>query len=133
MSHAALADLLVAVHAAYVAFVVVGLFLIWLGCGRGWRWIRNPLFRITHLIAIGIVAVEAIFEVECPVTVWERQLREAAGQPISDASFIGRMFHHLLFYENVPAWVFPVLHIGFAVLVLGTFVLAPPRFRSVRR
>lgn len=130
MSYAALANLLVAVHAAYVAFVVFGLLAIWLGWALGWRWIRNAWFRITHLIAIGIVAVEAIFGVECPVTVWERQLREAAGQPVSDASFIGRLSHDLLFYENVPAWVFPVLHIGCGVLVLATFVLAPPRFRT---
>jgi hypothetical protein len=130
MSHATLADLLVAVHAAYVAFVVIGLLIIWVGWALSWRWIRNPWFRILHLIAIGIVAIEAIFGIECPVTVWERQLREAAGQPVSDASFIGRLFHNLLFYEDVPGWVFTVLHIGFAVLVLATFILAPPRLRS---
>jgi hypothetical protein len=130
MSYATLADVLVAVHAVYVAFVVFGLLLIWLGLACGWRWTRNPWFRITHLIAIGIVAVEAIFGVECPVTVWERQLREAAGQPVSEASFVGRLFNSLLFYEGVPGWVFEVLHIAFGVLVLATFVLAPPRFRS---
>jgi hypothetical protein len=65
--------------------------------------------------------------------VWERQLREAAGQPVSDATFIGRLFHNLLFYENVPAWVFTVLHIGCALLVIATFVLAPPRLKSKAR
>lgn len=130
MSYATLADLLVVVHAAFVAFVVFGLVLIWVGLCFGWRWTRNPWFRIAHLIAIGIVAVEAIFGIECPVTVWERQLREAAGQPVSEASFVGRLLNNLLFYEDIPDWLIPTLHIGCGVLVLATFVLAPPRFRS---
>jgi hypothetical protein len=128
MSHAALADLLVVVHSAYVAFVVFGLVLVWIGLVRGWRWVRDPWFRILHLIAIGIVGIEAVFDVECPVTVWERDLREAAGQTPSEMSFVGRMLDGLLFYENVPGWVFNVLHISFAVLVLLTFLFAPPRF-----
>jgi hypothetical protein len=131
--YSALADMLVAVHAAYVAYVVVGLLLIWIGLFAGWRWIRNPWFRITHLIAIAIVAIEAIFEIECPLTAWERQLREAASEPVADASFIGRVLHDVLFLEDLPAWAFTAMHIGFAVLVLATFVLVPPRLRLQRR
>jgi hypothetical protein len=133
MSYATIADFLVVIHTAYVAFVVFGLVLIWIGLACGWQWTRNPWFRIAHLIAIGIVAVEAIFGVECPVTVWERELREAAGQTPSEMSFVGRLLDSLLFYENVPDWLFPTLHIGFGVLVLATFVLAPPRFRKQPR
>jgi hypothetical protein len=133
MSYATLADFLVAFHAAYVAFVVVGLLIIWIGWARGWQWVRNLWFRTVHLIAIVVVGVEAIFAIECPITVWERQLREAAGQPVSDATFIGRLFHNLLFYEHVPPWVFTVLHIGCALLVIATFVLAPPRFGRKQR
>jgi hypothetical protein len=128
MSYATLADLLVAFHAAYVAFVVVGLVTIWIGWACNWQWVRNRWFRTVHLIAIVIVGVEAIFAIECPITVWERQLREAAGQPVSEATFIGRLFHNLLFYENVPPWVFTMLHVGCALLVIATFVLAPPRW-----
>lgn len=122
--------MLVAVHAAYVAYVVVGLLLIWIGLFAGWGWIRNPWFRITHLIAIAIVAIEAVFEIECPLTAWERQLREAAGDAVSEVSFIGRILHDVLFLEDLPAWAFTAMHIGYAVLVLATFVLAPPRLRS---
>ena len=133
MSYGTLADLLVAFHATYVAFVVFGLVIIWIGWFRGWQWVRNPWFRVLHLIAIVIVGVEAIFAIECPITVWERQLREAAGQPVSDATFVGRFFHNVLFWENVPPWVFTVLHVGCAVLVIATFVLAPPRFGKRRK
>lgn len=125
--YSTLADLLVGLHFLYVAYVVVGLLLVWIGLACGWSWIRNPWFRWTHLVAIVIVALEAAFAIECPLTRWEYELRQAAGQPASEASFMGRLFHNLLFYEDVPSWVFPTLHIGFGVLVLLTFVFAPPR------
>jgi hypothetical protein len=123
-----LADLLVAVHVGYVAYVVVGQLLIWLGLARGWAWVRNPWFRWTHLLAIAVVATEAVFGWDCPLTVWEEQLRAAAGQPVSGESFVGRLLRGLIFLR-LPSWAFTALHVGFAVLVLGTFVLAPPRHR----
>jgi hypothetical protein len=128
MLYRILADILVGIHTAYVGFVVVGQLLIWAGLACRWRWVRNPWFRWIHLLMIGIVAVEAGLHLECPLTTWEHRLREAAGEEVYQASFLGQMLHYLLFPE-LPLWVFPILHIGFAVLVLGTFILAPPRRR----
>lgn len=121
-----LADALVLIHASYASFVVVGLVLILLGIVRKWQWVRNPWFRIAHVAAIGIVAIEAVLHVECPLTTWEARLRQAAGQSASPDSFIGRAVHALLFFD-VPEWVLNLGHIGFAVIVVTTFVLAPPR------
>ena len=129
MGYAFLADSLVALHVAYVGFVVIGQLLILLGLALGWKWVRNPTFRILHLLAIVIVAIEAGFDVECPLTVWERDLRSLAGQPIAEGSFIGRLFHNILFYEGADEALFQKMHIAFGVLVLATFLLAPPRWR----
>jgi hypothetical protein len=123
-----LADVLVGIHFAFVAFVVVGQLLIMIGAVLRWQWVRNPWFRVLHLLCIAIVATEAMFNYECPCTTWENQLREAAGQKVSDATFMGRLFHNLLFYD-CPQDNFPPMHIGFGVLVLVTFLLVPPRFR----
>jgi hypothetical protein len=131
MAYRLLADLIVAVHVAYVGYVVIGQLLIWAGIPLRWRWVRNPWFRWTHLAMIGIVALEAVFGVSCPLTEWERDLRIAAGQQASGQSFVGRLLHDLIHF-NAPEWVFTILHIGFAVLVLGTFILFPPRFRRGR-
>jgi hypothetical protein len=122
-----LADAIVAVHLAYVSFIVVGQLLIVAGVIARWQWIRNFWFRLTHLIAIVIVAFEAIAGIPCPLTVWERQLRVAAGQEASGETFIGRLFHSVLFYR-LPSWVFTATYIGFALLVLATFLLTPPRW-----
>jgi hypothetical protein len=43
------ADIVVAVHAAYVAIVVVGFAAILLGSSARWRWVRNFYFRAAHL------------------------------------------------------------------------------------
>src|SRR5262245_36576837 len=97
MPYSLLADLLVAIHVGYVCYVVVGQLLIWLGLARRWGWVRNPWFRWTHLLAIVVVSLEAVMNWPCPLTVWEGQLRGAAGQEVSDQSFLGRLLHHLIF------------------------------------
>jgi hypothetical protein len=121
-----LADLVVAIHVGYVGYVVVGQLIIWLGLACKWSWVRNPWFRWTHLLAILLVAGEAAFNIMCPLTAWEADLRRLAGQTATEGTFVGRLLDNLLFID-LPLWVFPILHISFAVLVLGTFVLAPPR------
>lgn len=127
MIYGLIADLVVALHVAYVAFVIVGQLAILAGMVLGWKWIRNFWFRIAHVTAIAIVAFEAICGIECPLTVWERGLRALAGQPVSDATFVGRLLHSMLFYQ-APSEVFTASYVGFALLVIGTFVLAPPRW-----
>lgn len=128
MIYGLLADAVVGVHVAYVSYVVFGQLLIWLGLIRGWSWIRNLWFRWTHLAMILIVGCEAALNIECPLTRWERSLREAAGQAVSGESFVGRLLHDLIFVDW-PPWVIDASHIVFALVVLGTFVLAPPRRR----
>ena len=41
------ADIVVTVHAAYVAIVVVGFAAILIGSAAQWRWMRNFYFRAT--------------------------------------------------------------------------------------
>ena len=126
MWYSLLADLVVTVHTAYVAYVLVGLVLILVGVGRRWGWVRNPWFRVTHLAAILVVVLELLFETDCPLTVWEVRLRSLAGQPVSEATFVGRLMHQLLFVA-VPGWIAPLIYVGCALLIAAAFVLAPPR------
>jgi len=130
MGYAFCADVVVVLHAAYASFIVLGQLAIPAGVCLKWNWIRNFWFRVTHLLAIAIVAVEALLNITCPLTDWEARLRVLAGQHVSGESFIGRWMDRLLFYDPQP-WVLTTLHVGFAVLVLVTFVLAPPRWRRV--
>jgi multisubunit Na+/H+ antiporter MnhB subunit len=126
MNPALAADLIVVLHGAYVAFVVVGLVLILIGKGFGWRWVRNPWFRVAHLLAILIVAGEALFNIPCPLTVWETSLREQAGQTASEGTFIGSLVHNLLFID-APEWAFTTAYVLFAAVVAATFWWVPPK------
>jgi hypothetical protein len=120
-----LADLIVAIHVGYVSFVVFGQFAIWIGLLLRWRWIRNMWFRSIHLLMIVIVGLEAAFGITCPLTRWEAELRALGGQEVAGDSFLGRLLHNLIFVDLPPA-VIAGMHIAFALLVLGTFVLWPP-------
>jgi len=125
--YATAADLIVAFHTAFVGFVVVGQLLILIGLLCRWRWVRNPWFRVIHLLCIGVVAADAACGVVCPLTLWERDLRGLAGQGVNDSA-IGWFFNAILFF-NMPRQFFTWIHIGFGAIVLGTFLFGPPRFR----
>ena len=122
------ADGLLIIHALFIAFVVFGLILIIAGLVRGWRWVRNPWFRFIHLGAIGIVVIQAWLNVICPLTIWENNLREKAGEAIYAGSFIQHWLHELIFYQ-AEAWVFTLSYTAFAALVILAWYLAPPRFK----
>lgn len=121
------ADLLVFVHVLYVGYVVLGQAAVIVAAPFRWRWARNPWFRFTHLAAIGYVAYEAVMGIRCPLTVWEERLREAGGQAIqSGQTFMGRLFHNLLFWDQ-PEYFFNILHVAMFVLVVQGVVMFPPR------
>lgn len=125
--YATAADLIVAFHTLYVGFVVVGQLLILAGLILRWRWVRNPWFRVIHMLAIGVVAAEAASGIICPLTLWERDLRGLAGQGVNDSA-IGWFFNSILFF-NMPTRFFVWIHISFGALVLGTFLFGMPHFR----
>ncbi len=123
-----LSDLLVLVHLAYAGFVVAGFILILLGAWRSWKWIRQPLFRWIHLGCIGLVAVEVIVGVVCPLTLLENWLLVGGGGSGYDRSFIGNLVYNLLYYD-LPAWVFGIAYVTLAVLTAITMILIPPHLK----
>ena len=120
-----LADLTLALHAAYVLFVVGGQVLILLGWVYRWRWTRCLWFRLMHLVAIGFVMLEGWLGVRCPLTVLENMLRSQSGVTMYERSFISHWLERLLFYA-APEWVFTAIYTVFAGLVVVTWLLYPP-------
>jgi hypothetical protein len=121
-----IADLLAAIHFGWVMFIVFGLFLILLGGALRWRFVRNFWLRVIHLTMIMIVVFEAVFGILCPLTVWEYELRVAAGQQgASDMPFVARLIHQLIFYDFPPI-VFTIAYCLFGIAVLISWPLIPP-------
>lgn len=118
-----LANAVLVLHALLVLFIVGGLCAIWVGAAFKRGWVRNRVFRIAHLAAIGIVAVLAALDVPCPLTVLEDRLRIGASGP---QGFVQRWVSNLMYYD-LPGWVFAVAYVAFLVVVVVTWRCVPPR------
>jgi hypothetical protein len=123
----AMADVVLVVHAGFVAFVVFGLLLIWIGRFRHWTFVRNFWFRVAHLAAIGFVAAEALTGFVCPLTTWEDRLRLlAGGEERYAGSFIQHWVHRVIFYD-LNERVFTVAYLAFLLAVALSVWLVPPQ------
>lgn len=127
-----LADAVLIVHALVVAFVVVGQIVVLIGWARGWESVRNLWFRLAHLGLIAYIVVQTWLGRLCPLTVWEAELRRAAGQAHHDQSFIGYWLGELLFLD-LPWWAFTVAYTAFGTLVVVSWVHHSPRWKQLRR
>ncbi|MGH8119146.1 MAG: DUF2784 domain-containing protein, partial [Gammaproteobacteria bacterium] len=90
------------------------------------EWVRNPWFRVAHLLAIGVVVSQAWLGVLCPLTTLEMALRDRAGGAVYPGSFIAHWVEFLLYYR-APAWVFTLCYSVFGVLVAASWLAVRPR------
>ena len=121
-----MADIVVAVHAAYVAIVVIGFAAIPIGPAAQWRWVRNFYFRAPHLAMILLVCAESLIGTTCPLTRLENVLRLRGGETGYARDFIGYWIDWLIFY-NAPPWLFTAAYLTLGMLVLLTLWFIPVR------
>jgi hypothetical protein len=109
MIHALLADLVVVVHALFVAFAVAGaLAALW------WRWAP-----IVHLPAVGWGVALELGGWICPLTPLENSLRRAAGE----AGYSGGFVEHHLIPLLYPAALSPDLQVALGAGLLAVNLL----------
>ena len=117
-----LANTVLVLHALIVLFIVGGLFAIWAGAWLKRGWIRNRVFRLAHLVAIGVVALLAVLDTPCPLTVLEDWLRTGHAGP---QGFVQRWVSYWLYYD-LPGWVFATTYAAFLLLVAVTWFRVRP-------
>jgi hypothetical protein len=122
----ALADFLLGLHAAIVAFNVAMPPLVILGAWRGWAWVRLRWLRLLHLGSMLVVALQAALGDLCFLTVWEHDLRVHAGQGGYQESFIETWLAEWLYVDASLAVLIPI-YLGWAALSLALWWLVPPR------
>jgi len=120
------ADIVLVLHVLFVAFIVIGLVSVFIGKLLSWSWIRNPWFRLLHLVAIGVVVIQSWFGIICPLTMLEMELRAGAGDIVYGGSFISYWLGKILYYQ-FPGWVFAISYTVFAAAVVYSWFLVPPR------
>ena len=129
--HAVWADIILFIHALFIAFVVLSLILIVVGIIRKWHWTRSFWFRAANLLAIVIVAVNAWLGKICPLTIWENQMREAAGGDVYPSTFVGYYLQKVIYYD-LPLWAFAIGYTFLAVIIVITWIVWPPRWPRFR-
>ena len=121
-----LADIVAVVHFTFIAFVVGGLLITWLGYFLGWAFVRNFYFRATHILAMAVVLLESIFGIVCPLTDWEMTLRKLGGQaPYGDQGFMHDWVHTLLFLDLQPS-TFTIGYACFFMALVLSFIFVFP-------
>jgi len=119
--HPLLAELVLALHLAVIAFNVAGLAVIPLGAKLGWRLVRIRWLRLLHLAALAVVAVQAAVGRACFLTVWQAELAGAG----REEPLIMRWVNSLVVWP-LPMWVFATLYLAVFAYALALWWSVPP-------
>ena len=112
MRYRFLADLLVALHFAFIVFAIGGGLLV----------LARRRLALLHLPAVAWALWIEFTATICPLTPWEQALRLKAGQ----AGYAGGFVEHYLIPVVYPAALTPALQValGMAVLALNAVIYA---------
>ena len=100
-----LADAVLVLHVAFIAFALLGGLLVW-------RW---PRLAWLHLPAAAWAAGIAFFGGICPLTPLENRLRVAGGEAGYEGGFIEHVVEGLIY----PGWLTREIQIGLGAIVLA--------------
>lgn len=117
------------VHIGIITFNVFGLIVIPLGVWLGWAFVRVLWWRLLHLVALLIVALQAVLGRACFLTIWESDLAARAGETSSNLPLIQGWITRLVFWP-LPIWAFAVFYVAIALYVIALWVIVPPRWPS---
>ncbi len=104
------ADAVVALHALFVAFLLIGGFLAW------W-W---PGVAVIHAVALVVSAAIYLGGFDCPLTNLEKDLRRRAGDTVYPDGFIAHYLVRPVYADGMTA----SLGFGLLALVVGATLVA---------
>ena len=76
---------------------------------------------------LGIVALQAMLDRACFLTIWENDLLRLEGQVASNEPLIQQWVSRAIYWP-LPLWVFAVLYVTVCAYALLLRWLVPPRF-----
>ncbi len=117
-----LADALVALHLAFIAFVLAGGFLA----------VRHRGWALVHVPAVAWAAWTEFTATVCPLTPWENSLRAAAGEAGYSGGFVEHYVIPLIYPEALTARIQLALGIGVVALNAAVYALAWRSWRGRR-
>jgi hypothetical protein len=121
MRDVGLANAILAVHLAVIAFNIAGLVVIPLGAWLGWRIVRVGWLRLLHLALLAVVAAQALAGRACILTIWQNELTGNRQMP---EPMIMRWVDRVI-YWNLPIWVFAMIYSFVFLYVVALSVFIP--------
>lgn len=123
-----IAGIVLAFHVGVILFNLFGMIAIPLGAWRGWAFVRVFWWRALHLAVLALVALQAVLQQACFLTLWQSELLRRAGEAASDAPLIERWVNRVVFWP-LPLWFFAALYAAVCGYALLLWWLVPPRVR----
>ena len=124
MIYRLLADTVVVIHALFIVFTVLGGLLV----------LRWPKLMLLHLPAAAWgVIVQVVVGGRCPLTPLEWHFRERGGEAGYHDSFIDHYITNLIYVDNPPDWLHPVLGVFVLTVNLTVYGILIARFMRRRR
>ena len=121
MQGVGLANAILTVHLAVIAFNVAGLIVIPLGVWLGWRIVRIGWLRLLHLGLLAVVAAQALAGRACILTIWQNELTGNRQMPEPMVmQWVDRVI-----YWNLPVWVFALIYSLAFLYVVALVVFIP--------
>ncbi len=116
-----IAGALLFVHFSLAASITLGFFIIPIGYKLGWNWIKNRNLRLLHLSLMGVITVETIVGLTCPLTVLENMFRDVD----YSSSFMSYWIAQILYWD-LPNHVFVTLYSLCLLWVSILWKICPP-------
>lgn len=129
MEYGLLASIVMYLHFLWILLVILPVPVIIVGGLYGWRFVRNPWFRIIHMCMMGLVLLFALIQIECPLTSLEKYLQRNARLSSYEGGFIHQWVKKLLFYDFSLEF-FLLMYLLFFLVILALLFMVKPDWRK---
>ena len=112
-------------HFCIFLFMILSFFLIPLGYFQKWKWVKNKYYRLIHLILMGIIFIETILGLMCPLTILENFLRNN----IEINNKITQIIHQIMYWD-LPTYQFIILYLLSLLYLIFLWFFFKPDFKK---
>jgi len=116
-------------HLAVILFIIFGFIAVPFGAKFKKKFIYEFWWRLTHLAAMVVVAVQAMLGKACFLTYIQSDLLESAGKKGYTVPFIQTYIDRII-YHNFPIWIFSIVYVILFLYTLYLWFRFPPKIKA---
>ena len=118
-----IADLILGIHFCVVIFVVFGLLIMPIGYLFSLNWTRHRRMRSIHIVLMGLITLETLLGITCPLTYFENAMRGGD----YNQSFVSYWIMSLVYWD-LPTHYFISAYILCSLWTILFWKLHPPMY-----